>query len=86
MWQRQKGAKASKERSIRKLIELAIVVVSFNITSKDKKYEKSSWRREALKVDCMSDVMGYGIYREELGGKLLHDRERMKIKLELVAI
>jgi len=26
----------------------------------------------------MSDVLGNGIYREELGRKLLHDKKRMK--------
>lgn len=48
---------------MRKLKEFAIVLFSISLRER---YE-SSWRREVLKIDCMSDVLENGIYREELG-------------------
>lgn len=81
MLHRQKGAKASKEKSMRKLIEFAIVVVSLAISVQRKRKIRvySLKKIEVLKVDCMNDVMENGIYSEqEPGEKVLHDRERIK--------
>lgn len=81
MLQRQQGAKVSKERSKRKLIELAIIVFVFSITSKNKKYRRV--RRKVFKLDCMSIMMRNGIYRKELGKH--YDRERAG-KKELIKV